>query len=953
MAKKNSSPQLRRCTKCDKVGHNRSRCPELNRRNEPAPSIPKKPDNQPSTSRPNFRPQPSSGTRLNGLQLFVHHVNSLPQESRHFVDLKKANKNNWDHIETIAPSNASSLFQSYHRSTSSHHHISESVHTPISLPSKKNAKKTLSFQPTIATKKSKPLSARIGNFFNKFTASKKDALAFSEGKNITITEATSEKHNPQTEFIPVNHTHAFDNYADVSGILEPLEKEEEMIVTPVIEKMPIIAKATAAKSTSSQSKKSSFSINKLALQIEDTFHIAQKNSKRILRRAASPRYAIIALIGVLIITLPGPAKTYYSSLQSTKNKVVENGTAGFMALQDSAASLMSANMFAAATSTNQALANFNTAISVLENEHHIIQNIASVVPVLGSEVKSRQNLLLAGQQMALGNSYLLEGFAAASTNEKNTTTTLTQRLDLVTRSLDAALPKYHQALDNLNTVKPSSLPVDMQQTFQEFTGLFQIFVHDLESLNDLSKSMKEIFGGNGFRRYLLIFQNPHEIRATGGFMGSFAILEMKDGAIQKLEVPPGGAYDLQGQLDEYLEPPTPLLLTNARWEFQDANYFPDFPTSAEKILWFYRHSRGVTADGVIAINSTVLERLLGIMGPIMNTERGLTLTKDNAVPLLQQLIEKGPEKKTNTPKAILGELAPQFVDYLKNLQIKDLMPVLTNLNEALSYKEIQAYFTDPTTESLIRSFGWGGQILPTIDNQDYLTVVNTNIQGQKSDAKIAQSITHQAVIADDGTITDTVIISRVHSGAKDTEFYGAPNIDYLRVYVPEGSTLISATGFSKPSDNNARVPKNWSKQDELLAQIAATAHIDPLSNTLITSESGKTSFGNWLVTEPGETSTAVLTYQLPFHFSSESNKTSSFKQWQKIFYTTQSVARYQLIAQTQSGVKSTFESQIILPKNWKMVWQNGKNIELAANGITITSSAFNTDSIWSLAATKL
>ena len=40
--------------------------------------------------------------------------------------------------------------------------------------------------------------------------------------------------------------------------------------------------------------------------------------------------------------------------------------------------------------------------------------------------------------------------------------------------------------------------------------------------------------------------------------------------------------------------------------------------------------------------------------------------------------------------------------------------------EALTQKEIQAYFTDPATEATVQSLGWGGQILPNKEFQDYI-----------------------------------------------------------------------------------------------------------------------------------------------------------------------------------------------------------------------------------------
>lgn len=654
------------------------------------------------------------------------------------------------------------------------------------------------------------------------------------------------------------------------------------------------------------------------------------------------RLAISITLLAVILIAPGPVRSYYSDVKLTTNTIAADSTAGFSALQESTAQLMQANLTEAESSITGALTNFESAVSKMQSKHRWLQQFAAVIPGLSDDVQSRQNLILAGQELALGNTYLLKGIGESQAASEET---LTKRINTIMVHLRAAIPNYEKATEHLNSIDADSLPVEYQKTFSDFKNLFATILNDFKNLDELGGSIQEIFGGAGLRRYLLVFQNPNEMRPTGGFIGSFALIEVKDGKISKLEVPAGGSYDLQGQLDTYLEPPTPLLLTNRRWEFQDANWFPDFSASAQKILWFYRHSRNISADGVIAINSSVLERLLSVMGPITDTKRQVTITQENAITTIQKIVEEGPEKKQKKPKQILSDLAPQFLTYLENVDPKNLIPLLTNLQEALEQKEIQTYFTDNNTEKSLRNFGWTGEILPTTKTQDYLMVVNTNIQGQKTDANIRQEISHQAIVENDGTITDTVVISRTHTAATTGSLYDSANIDYLRIYVPAGSELISAGGFSWPPENKFRVPEKWAKPDEFLMSQEKEIKIDENSGTRVTNEFGKTAFGNWIITEPGTTSQIVFTYRLPFKVVQSQNDLNA---WKKILGGSEKTATYQLVAQKQSGCNSTFESQIIFPENYTPAWKEGKNISLASNGIAINQSSFVTDSIWSL-----
>ena len=155
-------------------------------------------------------------------------------------------------------------------------------------------------------------------------------------------------------------------------------------------------------------------------------------------------------------------------------------------------------------------------------------------------------------------------------------------------------------------------------------------------------------------------------------------MDVRDGSIVNMSIPAGGSYDLKGQLNERLEPPAPmLLLGNNKWQFQDGNWYPDFPASAEKLMWFYRKSRNVTVDGVIAINASVLERLLGIIGPITDEKRGLTLSANSALATIQTEVESTSTRATKKPKQIISDLAPQFLENFKNIKPENILPILS------------------------------------------------------------------------------------------------------------------------------------------------------------------------------------------------------------------------------------------------------------------------------------
>ena len=649
----------------------------------------------------------------------------------------------------------------------------------------------------------------------------------------------------------------------------------------------------------------------------------------------SRRAMAVILLVVFLGTLPFQARGYYQDLNDTAKEVASDGTGGFLDLQASTAAMMQADLPAAAESLANASDRLNRAVDTMSHRHALLQKFASFVPFLSDQVKSRESLLLAGQKIAQGNKYLL----LALQEDKNTGGTLTKKIPQLSSYLKSAQPDYEEALYYLSAVRIEDIPVEYQKTFSDFRLLFTAVLGDLKQLSSVSDTLSEIFGGAGRRRYLLAFQNPYELRPTGGFMGSFAVLEIKDGEIVSLNVPAGGSYDLQGQLSEFVEPPAPLLLSNKRWEFQDANWFPDFPASAQKMLWFYRKSRSNSLDGVIAINAPVLEKLLAISGPITDTKRNLTISADNALPVLQTVVETGPEKALNKPKQILADLAPQILGNFQTTESSKLIPLLTALSEALQTKDIQAYFADAGAQALVQNFGWDGRILPTRENQDYLLVVNTNIQGEKSDAEIKQTISHEAAISPDGSVINTVTVTREHTGTAGEKLYGQTNIDFIRLYVPQGSELLSAQGFTWPDEKKFRAPADYEKKDADLLKMEKEVAVDPL-------------FGNWIITEPGEKNIVQFVYRLPFKIMAMADNNPE-QSWNKLFTDAQQTLGYQLVIQRQSGAVSTFESQIILPDGFEPVWQEGDGSNLATNGLAIDNQPLTHDKIFSLIAKKI
>ena len=158
-----------------------------------------------------------------------------------------------------------------------------------------------------------------------------------------------------------------------------------------------------------------------------------------------------------------------------------------------------------------------------------------------------------------------------------------------------------------------------------------------QSVGDIDRAVRlvpKMLGVDGPRNYVLLFQNPAELRATGGIPGAVALLHTENGRIALAQQASSGDFPF------YETPVLPLaeetrgLYGDITGQYiQDVNLTPVFSQSALLAREMWRTQFGVEADGVISIDPVSLSYLLKATGPI-TLATGDVLTADNAVQLL-------------------------------------------------------------------------------------------------------------------------------------------------------------------------------------------------------------------------------------------------------------------------------------------------------------------------------
>src|SRR5215213_640984 len=122
----------------------------------------------------------------------------------------------------------------------------------------------------------------------------------------------------------------------------------------------------------------------------------------------------------------------------------------------------------------------------------------------------------------------------------------------------------------------------------------------------LGPSLPWLLGMQGPRTYLVLVQNSHELRATGGFIAAVGRVSVDGGRLTDFDFE--DSYALYSERSTY--PPAPLPMQQYMGipllVMRDANWSPDFPTTAQVARALYAQETGTRVDGVFTIDLTAV-----------------------------------------------------------------------------------------------------------------------------------------------------------------------------------------------------------------------------------------------------------------------------------------------------------------------------------------------------------
>jgi hypothetical protein len=399
--------------------------------------------------------------------------------------------------------------------------------------------------------------------------------------------------------------------------------------------------------------------------------------------------------------------------------------------------------------------------------------------------------------------------------------------------LAASRPRLAEAQKALAEARSACERVDQRRLSPRLANWMERLSRYLpacEAALALAQRAPELLGQDRPVTYLLLAQNNQELRATGGFISGVGVIRVDRGKL--VDVTFGDSYQVDERCDLASHPPAPAALRQYMWApalmFRDANWSPDFPTSAAVATSIYRLCNRELVDGVIAVDLDGAARLLGALGPLQPEGYPKAVSSDTLLQFVAEYWTAPLQSASMTQD--LDEWWGHRKDFMADLLGAALAKVTTDLGaldgkaaagallQALQERHLLVSLADAGGQRALADAGWDGAIQPT--GSDYLMVVDSNVGFRKVNPYIRQEVRYAVDLGDRSRPAATLTVRYANASPGPAECiagsrYDGPYAemtqgcywDYVRVYVPEGSQLLGLTG----SDGDAGISTDGDK----------------------------------------------------------------------------------------------------------------------------------------------
>lgn len=424
---------------------------------------------------------------------------------------------------------------------------------------------------------------------------------------------------------------------------------------------------------------------------------------------------------------------------------------------------------------------------------------ARLIPHYGAEYANSMKLLAGAVDLTEGARIALKGVPSDLTQHK--IPALAALLTAWKPEVVPALPWIRKASQAWNAVRPQGLPGVLRARWPLIDQIRQLMPSVIAYGPTLAASgptLATILGEHQSQRYLVMFENSGELRATGGFMTAYGYLVMSHGKVKS--VSSQNIYTLSAKVR--YRPPASLVIHRYlylwHWHLRDSNWSPNVPTTVQNIYKFYDSVPGVPpVNGTIMVTTWFVDRLLQDVGPVTvpSTVGPVKVTAQNANYEMEYMAEKSGLSQAER-KAFISVMMKTILHKAFTARGISLEHILATVTQGLQQKLLLVNFNSSEAQSLLQKLNWAGTIDRKVSG-NYLEVVDENLGGHKDNYFIHESVAVDVQKVGKQTV-EHVSVTWVNPAPPDGNWLVVPYTAWIRLYLPAGTKLQHLTGENGP-----------------------------------------------------------------------------------------------------------------------------------------------------------
>ena len=418
----------------------------------------------------------------------------------------------------------------------------------------------------------------------------------------------------------------------------------------------------------------------------------------------------------------------------------------------------------------------------------------SVIPWAGRQYAAARTLVEIGLDGSAAGTEMAKVLKGASDTSKTAAPSGKFAALLASRrnSVEAALTSLSDAADRAAGLSPDGLIPPLAKAVRSLQAALNKATPFLSRSHALLQLESYLMSGS--HRILLVSQDGAELRPTGGFAGSFGIIDAGPTGVR-----------LESYQDVYVLPDPPGIVSRpigaamaaGDFGFRDANWWIDFPTSARAMLVFWRSYQQPPVDALVAIDTVAMKDLLAATGPIRVRSYGETFTSANLLDRLLYLVEVE-HRGQSTRKGVIAALAADLEKRVLEASPVVLAKSALALGKSADAKHVQMYFTDPRAQAAADELKWSGRVAPPSGSTDVVAVSNAMSRAGKVNVAMKKTIDYEVGLQRDGSAETTLVLSYANTGPYPVLMPGVFR-DWLRVYRAPGTVFPSTTPSGSPT----------------------------------------------------------------------------------------------------------------------------------------------------------